>query len=284
MRAGVSRPAFKRYPPLLAVAGFCAVLWHPPRVADAAVVHSGPLQISVSQDTPLELDLNADTQTDILLFNDVLDLGNYQAALVPYPAGRIIATMSGSIIYPTALTGGDLIAPTTVPPDFWSGTLAYGLAAPGAEFLNVTGAYIGFTFPGLIPAGLYHAWVRVDVDNAAGTLQVLDYAYESIPGYGVFAGATGGPGLVGDLDGDGFVGISDLNTILGNWNLSVPTGDFLLGDPTGDGFVGIEDLNTVLGNWNAGTPPPAEVFALVPEPCALSLIGITGFSVLSRRR
>jgi len=60
--------------------------------------------------------------------------------------------------------------------------------------------------------------------------------------------------IVGDLDNDGFVGIADLNIVLGNWNQNIPPGD-PLADPSGDGFVGIDDLNTVLGNWNAGTPP-----------------------------
>jgi Glycoside Hydrolase Family 113 len=75
--------------------------------------------------------------------------------------------------------------------------------------------------------------------------------------------------LAGDLDGDGFVGIADLNVVLGAWNQSVTPGD--MADPSGDGFVGIEDLNEVLGNWNAGTPPEIAV----PEPGALaSLIGL----------
>jgi hypothetical protein len=44
------------------------------------------------------------------------------------------------------------------------------------------------------------------------------------------------------------------------------------GDLDGDGFVGIEDLNTVLGNWNAGTPPHTN--ANIPEPgAALILMG-----------
>lgn len=73
--------------------------------------------------------------------------------------------------------------------------------------------------------------------------------------------------LEGDLDGDGFVGISDLNLVLGNWNQTIPPGD-LLADPSGDNFVGIEDLNTVLGHWNAGTPPTQTV----PEPSALMLV------------
>lgn len=90
------------------------------------------------------------------------------------------------------------------------------------------------------------------------------------------AGAIFTYGLRGDLDGDGFVGIADLNIVLGNWNQTIPPGD-PLADPSGDGFVGIEDLNTVLGNWNAGAPPtgPGNV---VPEPAAVMLLlaGLAG--------
>jgi PEP-CTERM motif len=87
--------------------------------------------------------------------------------------------------------------------------------------------------------------------------------------------------IVGDLDGDGFVGIADLNLVLGNWNLNVPPAD-PLADPTGDGFVGIADLNTVLGNWNAGTPPPSA--AVVPEPTTLFMVGIGVLNLARRRR
>ncbi|MEZ6191387.1 MAG: hypothetical protein R3C45_08875, partial [Phycisphaerales bacterium] len=73
----------------------------------------------------------------------------------------------------------------------------------------------------------------------------------------------------GDLDGDGFVGINDLNLVLGNWNQTTPPGA-TQGDPSGDGFVGIEDLNTVLGNWNAGTPP-GDAQRSVPEPGGLAM-------------
>ncbi|MEZ6191290.1 MAG: PEP-CTERM sorting domain-containing protein [Phycisphaerales bacterium] len=88
------------------------------------------------------------------------------------------------------------------------------------------------------------------------------------------------PPLVGDLDDDGFVGIADLNIVLGNWNSNVTAGDELQGDPSGDGFVGIEDLNTVLGNWNAGTPPSG---VAVPEPASLVLLGLGGLAALRRR-
>ena len=88
------------------------------------------------------------------------------------------------------------------------------------------------------------------------------------------------PALVGDLDGDGFVGITDLNIVLGSWNQSVPPGN-PLADPSGDGFIGIEDLNVVLGNWNAGTPPSE---ATVPEPGSLALLTLTGLTLVGRSR
>lgn len=84
--------------------------------------------------------------------------------------------------------------------------------------------------------------------------------------------------LIGDLDNDGFVGITDLNLVLSNWNEN-PTDD-PAADPTGDGFVGIEDLNIVLANWNAGTPP-ADV--TVPEPASLAFIALGGAVLLKRR-
>jgi hypothetical protein len=78
--------------------------------------------------------------------------------------------------------------------------------------------------------------------------------------------------LPGDLDADGFVGISDLNIVLGNWHATVAAGNPLLGDPSGDGFVGIVDLGIILSNWNAGIPSGAPGVNLVPEPGSVTLL------------
>ncbi len=76
--------------------------------------------------------------------------------------------------------------------------------------------------------------------------------------------------LAGDLDRTGFVGIADLNIILGRWNQVVFPGS--ASDPNVDGFVGIADLNIVLGNWNAGTPPLSLI--PIPEPASAVIGGV----------
>ena len=51
--------------------------------------------------------------------------------------------------------------------------------------------------------------------------------------------------------------------------------------PSGDGFVGIADLNEILGNWNAGTPPAAEDRDTIPAPGSAALV-LVGAAALLR--
>ena len=84
----------------------------------------------------------------------------------------------------------------------------------------------------------------------------------------------------GDLNGDGFVGVDDLNIVLSSWNLNTPPGDSRA-DPSGDGFVGVDDLNVVLSNWNAGLP----LTSATPEPgSAIIFLGSTAIMLTSRRK
>ena len=92
-----------------------------------------------------------------------------------------------------------------------------------------------------------------------------------------------GAALPGDLNFDGFVGLDDLDLVLGHWNQSVTPGDTFLGDPSGDGFVGLDDLDSILSHWNAGTPPGSRLLS-IPEPAMFSLFAITGIRLLSRQR
>ena len=85
------------------------------------------------------------------------------------------------------------------------------------------------------------------------------------------------PNIPGDFDGDGFVGLSDLN-ILGS-NFGVMGGATpATGDTNGDGNVDLADLNVLGSNWN---PPPA---VAVPEPTAFvaQLLAFVGL-MLHRR-
>lgn len=86
----------------------------------------------------------------------------------------------------------------------------------------------------------------------------------------------------GDFNGDGYVGLDDLQFILDHWNQPVPSGSFAHGDASGDGYVGLDDLQQVLDNWNAGvlSTPVA-----VPEPAAaLTLLAAMGIAVSNRPR
>lgn len=87
--------------------------------------------------------------------------------------------------------------------------------------------------------------------------------------------------LTGDLDGDGFVGVSDLDLLLANWGDSVPAGSLIDGDASGDGLVGQPDLQIVLDAWGDGTPPSGAV----PEPGSLGmLLGAAGLFLTRRSR
>ncbi len=128
------------------------------------------------------------------------------------------------------------------------------------DFASATGSFATLNLPTL-DAGL--SW---DTSNLLVT--------------GIIEVIAGGQ-LDGDLNGDGFVGLADLDIVLTRWNQNVTAGDWTQGDPSGDGFVGLDDLDFVLINWNNGTPPSSN--AAIPEPASLALLGLGGMALLKRR-
>ena len=74
--------------------------------------------------------------------------------------------------------------------------------------------------------------------------------------------------MPGDLDGDGFVGGTDLDIVRSFWGQSVTAGNRLHGDVSGDGVVGGDDLDEVRAHWGEGTPPDPSA---VPEPSTIVL-------------
>lgn len=197
-----------------------------------------------------------------------------------------------------ALDSAAIINTFTFPSDTPSPTAGHHLLLATAGFADLPGAVTpDFTLP---------AAPFFNPDSPASTIDFLladifNFTATDLPTDGVlslnrnlttgtnsptnFAGdvglLTGTPPITGDLDSDGFVGIIDLNIVLGAWDQNVPPGN-ALADPSGDGLVGIEDLNIVLGNWDAGTPPFDG--AVVPEPATLATMGLALVCLVRRYR
>ena len=93
-------------------------------------------------------------------------------------------------------------------------------------------------------------------------------------------------GLPGDLNFDGFVGQSDLDIVLANWETRRPPGDFRRGEADGSGFVSQADLAIVLDAWSTGSAPTLSSLGLasVPDPATATLLLGSGAVLAGRRR
>ena len=107
----------------------------------------------------------------------------------------------------------------------------------------------------LLPELLAGRFWDLSALDSAGTLHVTDT-------------------LRGDLDGDGFIGLSDLEVLLANWGQATS-----VGDASGDGVVSDADLAIVRANWGLGGGPASTV----PEPGTLAAV-IAGMLVVGTRR
>ena len=159
--------------------------------ADAGIVYSGAQDLAISQFSALNLNLDGDAYGDVLLQNYVFG-GSYMGASVNFAPGKLVSFNAG-YSYVSALSAGFSIDASSVGPSFF-GSMAYGAANPNAQFNNASNAYLGLSFAS--GANLYYGWVRVSVNQAAGTFIVHDWAYEN-SGAGIAAGAVPAPGALG---------------------------------------------------------------------------------------
>ncbi|MEM9413983.1 MAG: hypothetical protein AAGA29_00710 [Planctomycetota bacterium] len=120
-------------------------------------------------------------------------------------------------------------------------------------------------------------------DSVAGTFDaVTGNAIDGLLGLTLRYGPTTiqvEAGLLGDLTGDGFVGVEDLDLLLANWGDQADAGDWRVGDADGSGIIGQGDLQVVLDHWSNGAPPDTNI----PEPGSLALLALSSLTLLRRR-
>ena len=138
--------------------------------------------------------------------------------------------------------------------------------------------------PGVFGMNLLLMSATIDPDDPLGSLATISPGYFNMIVFDPLAGELRLradfelPPLTGDLNGDGFVGQTDLEIVLAEWGNS-GAGIDPRADPTADLFVGQDDLDIVLADWGRGIPPAAPV----PEPSTLAIFAFCGFALLRRR-
>ncbi|MEM6799419.1 MAG: PEP-CTERM sorting domain-containing protein [Planctomycetota bacterium] len=163
--------------------------------SEAATLYSLPIYEDIPQFTAFDFDLNKDGIGDVLLKNYVFG-GNYQGGTVNYFPGKFVTSNASFPFYTTALEFGDTIGPAETAGGSFQGTFGYA-NNPNSEFDNAADKYIGLEFP--INGASHFAWIRVTIDNAAGTFLVKDWGYSDTPGEAVIAGVAPEPGTLGLL-------------------------------------------------------------------------------------
>lgn len=144
------------------------------------------------------------------------------------------------------------------------------VAREGDTFLGSTISYIDMRH-----TDSYHG------DEASGfnALGQISFRFELDDGRkGIAIWTPPGLALAGDVNGDGFVGIEDLDLLLANWGGSVTAGTGA--DLDGDGTVGQGDLDLITANWGAGNPSDSSI----PEPGSLALMILAGAALIHRNR
>ena len=186
-----------------------------------------------------------------------------------------------------------------------NGVLGFLRADDGDELFMLTNVYCNYLLTGVQAAVDFEIVFDATVDsllsfnNTTGATEVV-----ALTDHTLTVNLMGGEGrlykyndgntfalegvwyMPGDVTGDGWVGGSDLTTVITNWGMTGAT--HADGDLSGDGTVSGPDYTAVINNWGSGIPmdepmPPYEPGG-VPEPATLALMLAGVLSGLLRRR
>ncbi|TWT77114.1 hypothetical protein Pla123a_25440 [Posidoniimonas polymericola] len=248
--------------------------------ASAVVVYSGAQDLSIDQGNLQNLNLDNDAYGDIQLKNYVFTQGNYQGATVTYTPGKIVG-FTDLLKYVSALDADAPIDATTAGPEFL-GSMAYGPFNPYAQFNDVQDAYIGLAFP--TGERLHYGWVRVTINNAAGTFVINDWAFESKSGVGILAGEIGAGVNPGDFNNDGVVDAADYTLYRDNigQNPDFHDNDDYEGDSAG--VVDQADYELWAIRHGAFGPVVSTAAGAAPEPGTLGLLAAGSLGLMALRR
>ncbi|QDT75644.1 hypothetical protein [Lacipirellula limnantheis] len=233
--------------------------------AEAAIhYYVGYIEVALGSEQPINVNFEGDGYDDIVLQNDVANGNVFQSLYIPYSPGKVAGFSAGDD-YISDLPRGAAVNATTIG-SLWQGTLAHGALAPASQFNDVTDAFIGFAFP-IGPTNLYYGWLRLDVDNAAGTMLLKDWAYEDQLGVGIATGDVGIGPIAGDFDG----------------NLRVDGADFLRWQRGLGTTYSTFDLFDWKRNYGGGLGLMPTVSA-VPEPAAFGLAAAGAIAMMYKDR
>lgn len=163
--------------------------------ADAAISYSGVQDIAIGQFGAQSLNFDGDAYNDVLLKNYVFG-GNYQGVLVNFAPGKVVGFNAG-LNYASALSAGVLVDAASTSGGPFVASMAYGASNPNAQFNNANGSFLGVAFP--IGGVNHYGWVRVTIDNAAGSFVINDWAYNTVAGAGITTGQVPEPTSLGML-------------------------------------------------------------------------------------
>lgn len=212
---------------------------------------------------------------------DLVTVQDPQTLVPPPPPGTPGGTLNAGTLLFQDWNAAALINDTPIP----GYTPNYGLDADnaGQDPLRdaATGAFLHSRLD-LVGGDLgeIQLFLRVGDRGVTSHLAGFDTLFFGDSAVGIDGGAVGASdpvadarlrvvGVLGDSDGDGQVGLSDLNNVRNNF------GGGGLGDTDGDGLVLLPDLNNVRNNFGAVVAVPAgsSRLAAVPEPAGLLAAG-----------